>query len=146
MPRIPRKKPTSPKTTTKELATEKAIVYIDPNCHRNLADMYCERLESQLMKYLFNDSLDESSIKLSSYVDELSCKKSIKYGQCLQHNFLIRCPKTLKQTFYKIDRVNAQCNQYKAKTIRLFNGSSFLSFNTAVLGWVIGASLFFMMF
>ena len=39
LPRIPRKKWTGTTPGTTILYTEKAIIYIDPNCHRNLADV-----------------------------------------------------------------------------------------------------------
>lgn len=120
LPREPRKKKptegpkTSPQPTT--LLTEKAIVYIDPNCHKNLVDMYCERLESNFIKYLYNNSIDEGSllaVKLfQTGLNEATCKKLIKHNQCLVGSFRMRCEQSMGQAFLKVDRLLQQCMNY----------------------------------
>ena len=118
MPRIPRKKkPTeAPKTSTSIplMLTERAIVYIDPNCHKNLVDMYCERLENPaLTKYLYNNTLDESwsvSMKLGATLSsDSACKKLNKHNQCLQSTFRAKCEQTMALAFIKIDKFVQQC-------------------------------------
>ena len=90
--------------------------------------MYCERLEPSLMSYFFNNSLDESTFQLSVYLNELNCQPSLKYGQCLQKNFLIKCPTTFGQTFSKIELFNSKCAMHvKSKQrppLRTSNGGS----------------------
>ena len=71
--------------------------------------MYCEKLYPLLMKFVFNNTFDESTITLSSYSDEANCKKTLKYSQCIEFNFKIRCQETWGQIFGKLQRLNGQC-------------------------------------
>ena len=133
LPRIPRKKkPTdTTKTTTnsnQQMETEKAIVYIDPNCHKNLVDMYCERLDfnPNLAKYFYNNTLDETwaiSMKLFAPLNDANCKKLSKHSQCLQTNFRSKCEQSMALAFIKVDKIMQNC---LAKMKKLSANSSFI--------------------
>lgn len=134
--------------------TERAIVYIDPNCHKNLVDMYCERLDNPaLVKYLYNNTLDESwsvSMKLaasfSSPTSDTACKKLNKHNQCLQTQFRPKCEHTMALAFIKIDKFVQQCAAVLAKmkkqsstgspaTLRVQSITSFLLVEFSVILW-----------
>ena len=141
LPRIPRKKWTGTTLEMTTLWTGKEIVYIDPNCNRNLADMYCERLDAKLMSYFYNDSHDESSIQLSTYLGELNCQRSIKYGQCLQKNFRLKCQTTFSQTFSKVERLNGRCSSEVKSKIRPLHNQAMPC--TITSSFVLGESFVF---
>jgi hypothetical protein len=82
-------------------------IYIDPNCSKNLADKYCEKLDAPIMKYLFDDSQIE--LPINKYGNEKGCKLINKYYQCLQLNFRIKCSQTLSKTLAKIETINGKC-------------------------------------
>ncbi len=146
LPRIPRKKLTTKPTTP--LVTEKAIVYIDPNCNKNLADMYCEKLDLPLMKYLFDDSQTETSASFNNYYNEVGCKSITKYYQCLQLNFRIKCSQTMAKTFLKMETINGKClnSNLNNKIFLKKNNSNKLTFssnNLALLNGLLILSFYF---
>jgi hypothetical protein len=107
LPRIPRKKLTT--TTTEATVTEEEPVYIDPNCNRNLVNMYCEKMDYPLMKYLFGENKNLSLISVHLYSDEFYCNSVYKYSQCFDTNFRIRCQETFQETFNKLRRITETC-------------------------------------
>lgn len=71
--------------------------------------MYCERLDISLMKYLYNNSLDETTIKVATFLNDANCKKITKHNQCLQTNFRVKCEQAMFQSFIKMDKLLQQC-------------------------------------
>ncbi len=137
MPRIPRKKLTTQPTTS--LVTEKAIVYIDPNCNKNLPNMFCEKLDPPLMNYLFDDSQTEMASIFNNYYNEIGCKSLTKYYQCLQINFKIKCMQTLAKTFYKMETINGRCLNVN------LNNKVYLKKNSSNKLTHVSSNLFFLM-
>ena len=76
--------------------------------------MYCERLDPNLMSYFFNNSQDDASIKLNVFLNEPMCQRTLKYAQCLEKNFRLKCSQTFIQTFNKVERFNGRCS-FEAK-------------------------------
>lgn len=126
LPRIPRKKLS---TTTLYLAKEEAQNYIDANCNRKVVDLNCEKLDSSVMKYLYNDNSYNDSVVI---VNDANCKIYLKYNSCMQQNFRVRCQQTLKQVFYKLDKMTSNCasnnlvNRYKTNHRSVLNNSNIL--------------------
>jgi hypothetical protein len=59
------------------------------------------------MKYLFNDNSYNDSVVI---VNDANCKGYNRYNSCMQQNFRVRCQQTLKQVFYKLDKITTNCN------------------------------------
>lgn len=115
LPRIPRKKLTTTKRTTHKHKTEVTTKYIDPSCNRNLIDMNCESLDKLTMRYLFDDNdLSENHYYLFELSD-LTCRNRIQFYTCMQKNFYVRCQRTYRNTFAKLNKLNANCVQYQTK-------------------------------
>ena len=138
LPRIPRKKPTTttakstkPEMTEPEIA-EPEIRYIDPNCHQNLAQASCEAIDSPLIKYIYDDLLDESYLKQARVsLDYLpTCQSILKYKKCIDLNFYIKCQKTFAHVFEKLDHLSKKCVENpKFKKESLLNSSSLTKLN-----------------
>lgn len=86
---------------------EKDQIFIDANCNRKVIDANCEKLDSGVMKYLFNDNSYNDSVVI---VNDANCKHYLRYNTCMQQNFRVRCQQTLKQVFYKLDKITTNCN------------------------------------
>ncbi len=132
LPRIPRKKPTtttektSRTTREEDLITEPEIRYIDPNCHQNLAHQSCERIDSPLIRYIYDDMIEESFLNKSRVtLDHLkTCQSILKYKECIDLNFYIKCQKTFAGVFEKLDLLSKRCiDNPKFKNNRLLNTS-----------------------
>jgi hypothetical protein len=99
--------------------------------------MYCERLEPLLMSFIFNNSHDESSLHLGSFLSELNCLRSFKYALCLQKNFRVKCQTTFGQAFNKIELFNGKCAMVDAKNkqrpTHIKNGASFFQFDLKLI-------------
>lgn len=109
LPRLPRKKATTTeKTKTTEEITEQTV-YVDPNCHRNLIDKYCDKLDVGIGRFLFDDETE------ASVEDFNNCKKMAKFNQCFQMNFRRNCFATMYGTFTRLERLISQCTT-KAKS------------------------------
>ena len=95
--------------------------------------MYCERLKSNFVKYLYNNSVDESALVairiFQTGLNEASCKKLTKHNQCLVTSFRARCEQSMGQAFLKVDRLLQHCLAF-VKTAK--NGAVVLN-HSAVL-------------
>ena len=113
LPRIPRKKPTTTSKTTRAhfMHSEKEIIYVDPECNQNIANTYCQALDYTMNKFLFDESLSERYLNISGVsIDHLGiCQAVIKYKECMEINFYIKCQKTFADTFIKLDRAANTC-------------------------------------
>ena len=50
----------------------------------------------------FNDNSYNDSVVI---VNDANCKNYLRYNSCMQQNFRVRCQQTLKQVFYKLDKI-----------------------------------------
>jgi hypothetical protein len=115
LPRIPRKKLTTKKHVTRKHTTESTTKYIDPNCNRNLIDMNCESLDKLTMRYLFDDNdLNDNHYYLYE-LNDLTCRNRVQFHTCMQKNFYVRCQRTYRNTFAKLNKLNANCIQYQTR-------------------------------
>jgi hypothetical protein len=70
------------------------------------------------MKYMFNDNSYNDSVVI---VNELNCKFYLRYNTCMQQNFRVRCQQTLKQVFYKLEKMTTSCNNVNSLLNRKSN-------------------------
>ena len=134
LPRIPRKKLT---TTTVFVPKEKDQIFIDANCNRKVIDNNCEKLDAGIMKYMFNDNSYNDSVVV---VNDANCKQYLRYNSCMQTNFRVRCQQTLKQVFYKLDKITTNCNnvnnlmsRFKVNHRPAQNNANYLNLNSFIL-------------